>query len=97
MHFKLSARELEILEDRETILKRLADNQVRVTSAEPTDLMKDHLSSNHQIEIGLAHFDHKINNRATPDGSNSGITVGVAESTLLDIEKPRINAIFCSL
>ena len=28
MYFKLSARELEILEERDTILKRLADNQV---------------------------------------------------------------------
>ena len=28
MYFKLSAKELEILAERETVLKRLADNQV---------------------------------------------------------------------
>ena len=32
MYFKLSARELEILEDRETILKKLAENQVSLAS-----------------------------------------------------------------
>ena len=59
MHFKLSARELEILEDRETILKRLADNQVRIRArgqGQPTDLMKDNfqcgLLSNCQNDLG---------------------------------------------
>ena len=32
MYFKLSAKELEILADKEAVLRRLADNQVKFAS-----------------------------------------------------------------
>ena len=51
----------------------------------------------------LAHFNlnHKINRsfiktEQLTNGSNSGITAGVGESTLIHIENHRINAIFAS-
>ena len=49
--------------------------------------------------IGLVHFDlnQKIiltQKQQPPDGSNSGITVGVAESVLLDDKKAQIHAVY---